>query len=174
MAENANQFAELETKLAEREQEIAALRQASEAQAAANKLLGEQVQRMAAEQQTQRFTALIKNDGARWFGEDAQHLSILGTLAQTFGEQSEQFAAYVAQQKGVAAALRTSSAFQEQGADGGGRTEDASAKLDRLASERAAERSISYSEALAMIASENPTLYAQHSSAAYVRTKGAE
>ncbi|MFA9205020.1 MAG: phage protease [Bacteroidia bacterium] len=178
---DAVQFAELETKvkdleskLAARETENATLKTASEAAQAQSTALTEEVRRIASERQAERFTALIKNDGSRWFGEQPQHLSVLGVLAQTYGEDSAEFKAYIAQQQGIAAALRTSAAFNETGGDGGGRSEGASEKLDRLARERAAKDSIDYGDALAKVANENPDLYEQHSSAAYVRTKGAE
>lgn len=175
MAEqNTQQFAELEAKLAARESELAALKSASEQQEAANKQLSEQVQRIAAERQQERFQTLIRNDGARWFGEAPQHLSVLGTLAKTYGEDSAEFKAYAAQQQGIATALRTSAAFNEFGGDGGGQQENSSAKLDRLAKERAAKDGISYADALSKVAAQQPDLYAQHSNAAYVRTKGAE
>ena len=76
----------------------------------------------------------------------------------------------MAQQKAVATALRTSSAFNEIGGDGGGgSTESASVKLDRLAKERATKEGVSYVDAMAKVAAEHPDLYAQHSSAAYRR-----
>ena len=99
---------------------------------------------------------------------------MLGTLAQTFGEQSPEFLAYVAQQKATAQALRQSAAFGEIGGDGQGQPESPAAKLNRLAAERAKAENISYTDALAKVTAENPDLYQQHSSAAYARTKGAE
>jgi hypothetical protein len=99
---------------------------------------------------------------------------VLGTWPRPTARTRAELKAYVAQQQGIAAALRASSAFNEMGGDGGGRAEDASAKLDRLAKERAAKDGISYGDALSKVAAEQPDLYAQHSNAAYVRTKGAE
>lgn len=171
---DASQFAELEAKVKSLETENAALKQAGEQSDAASKALAERLAAVERERQAERFQSLIKNDGARWFGEDAAHLGILGTLAKTFGEQSPEFAAYVAQQKQVATALRASAAFNELGGDGQGKGEDAAAKLNRLAGERAKAEGISYADALGKVAAENPGLYQQHSNAAYVRTKGAE
>src|SRR5581483_2457131 len=111
----------------------------------------------------------IRNDGRRWFGETAELLTELEQFAKTFGEGSAEFAAYVKRQRATAEILRTSSAFNELGGDGGGRQEDPSAKLDRLAKERAAKDNISYADALSKVAAEHPDLYAQHSNAAYVR-----
>lgn len=175
MAEEQTQtFAELQAQLDALKAENATLKTASEAAQTQSTQLAEEVRRIASERQQERFTSHIQNNGARWFGEQPQHLSVLGVLAQTYGEDSAEFKAYIAQQQGIAAALRTSNAFNEQGGDGGGRTEDASAKLDRMARERAAKDSVDYVEALSRVANENPDLYAQHTSAAYVRTKGAE
>jgi 2'-5' RNA ligase len=173
--QNTQSFAEMEARLNALEAENAALKQTSEAATSQSTQLAERLAAVEQARQQERFQALIKNDGARWFGEDAQHLDILGTLAQTYGEQSEKFAAYVAHQKGVAAMVRTSAAFQEIGGDGSSaRAEDPSAKLSRLANERAEKQSISYSDALSLVASEHPDLYERSRSAAYVRTKEAE
>ena len=174
MSDSTQQFAELEAKLAALQTENAALKQAGEQAEAGSKALAERLAAVERERQAERFQSLITNGVARWFGEDAAHLGILGTLAKTFGEQSPEFAAYVAQQKQVATALRASAAFNELGGDGQGKGEDAAAKLNRLAGERAKAEGISYADALGKVAAENPGLYQQHSNAAYVRTKGAE
>lgn len=156
---DAQQFAELETKIKALETENATLKQTTEQERDQSKKLAEQVQRMAAERQTERFTALIRNDGARWFGEAPHHLSVLGTLAQSFGEDGAEFKAYVAQQQAVASALRTSNAFNELGGDGGGRTETDDEKLDRMAKERATANKITVAQAYTELLSENPSLY---------------
>ena len=171
---DATQFAELQTQFEALKQENAALKQAGEQNEAGRKALADRLAAVEQERQRERFTSLIKNDGQRWFGENQAHLGILGTLAQTFGEDSKEFGDYVAQQKAVATALRQSDAFNELGGDGQNRGEDNGAKLDRLARERAKTEGISYTDALAKVAKENPDLYQQHSSAAYARTKGAE
>jgi hypothetical protein len=77
-AELETKLKDLETKLAAREAENTSLKQAGEAATAQSTQLAEQVQRMAAERQQERFGTLIRNDGARWFGESSQHLSVLG------------------------------------------------------------------------------------------------
>ena len=171
---DATQFAELQTQFEALKQENAALKQAGEQNEAGRKALADRLAAVEQERQRERFTSLIKNDGQRWFGENQAHLGILGTLAQTFGEDSKEFGDYVAQQKAVATALRQSDAFNELGGDGQGKGEDAAAKLNRLAGERAKAENISYTDALAKVTKENPDLYQQHSSAAYARTKGAE
>lgn len=159
MAESTSQFAELEARIAALTTENAALKQAGEAAQAQSTALAEQVQKIAQERQQERFGALIKNNGQRWFGEDAQHLSVLGVLAQTYGEEAPEFKAYIAQQQGIAAALRASKAFEEQGSDGAGRTETTDEKLDRLARERAKAQSISVPQAYTELLDEDPTLY---------------
>lgn len=162
MAEEQS-FAEISAQLEALRAENAALKQAGEAAQVQSTQLAEQLARMAAEQQQQRFTALIRNDGARWFGENATHLDILGTLAKAFGEESAQFAAYVTQQRAVATALRTSAAFNELGQDGNGTgPESAAQKLERLAAERAKAKNIPHAVAYTEVLSENPDLYTQH------------
>mgnify|MGYP006316942405 CR=1 FL=1 len=156
---DASQFAELEAKVKSLETENAALKQAGEQSDAASKALAERLAAVEQERQTERFRSLIKNDGARWFGEDAAHLGILGTLAKTFGEQSPEFAAYVAQQQQVATALRQSAAFGEIGGDGAGRAESNHDKLDRMARERATVKGMPFEQAYSEILIENPALY---------------
>jgi len=167
MAEEQTQsYAEIAAQLDALRAENATLKQAGEAAAAQSTQLAEQIQRMAEERRQERFGALIRNDGARWFGETPQHLTVLGTLAQTFGEQSPEFGAYVAQQKAVAEALRTSAAFNELGGDGGGRGPEApEAKIERLARERAAEKGLPFAQAYIEVLTENPALYTEHRSA---------
>ena len=156
---DATQFAELQTQFEALKQENAALKQAGEQAEAGSKALAERLAAVERERQAERFGSLIKNDGARWFGEAGPHLSILGTLAQTFGEQSKEFEAYVAQQKAIAQALRTSAAYNEIGGDGAGQVETGEGKLDRMARERAAEKNISIPQAYSEVLTENPALY---------------
>ena len=130
MSDSTQQFAELEAKLAALQTENDGLKQAREQSDAASKALAERLAAIEAQRQAERFQSLIKNDGQRWFGEAGPHLSVLGTLAQTFGEQSPEFAAYVAQQKQVATALRASAAFNELGGDGQGQPATGEAKRE--------------------------------------------
>ena len=159
MSDSTQQFAELEAKLAALQTENDGLKQAREQSDAASKALAERLAAIEAQRQAERFQSLIKNDGARWFGEDAAHLGILGTLAKTFGEQSPEFAAYVAQQKQVATALRASAAFNELGGDGQGQPATGEAKLEQMARERAAAKNISIPQAYTEVLNENPALY---------------
>ena len=156
---DASQFAELEAKVKSLESENAALKQAGESASSQATQMAERLAAIEAQRQAERFQSLIKNDGARWFGEDAAHLGILGTLAKTFGEQSPEFAAYVAQQKQVATALRASAAFNELGGDGQGQPATGEAKLEQMARERAAAKNISIPQAYTEVLNENPALY---------------
>lgn len=171
---DASQFAELEAKVKSLETENAALKQAGESASNQATQMAERLAAVERERQAERFQSLIKNDGARWFGETAELLTELAQFAKVFGEQSPEFAAYVKRQNAAAAVLRASAALNELGGDGQGKGEDAAAKLNRLAGERAKAEGISYTDALGKVAAENPGLYQQHSNAAYVRTKGAE
>jgi 2'-5' RNA ligase len=165
---DAQQFAELETKFKALEAENAALKSASETTAASNKQLAEQMAAMQADARTQRYTALIRGLGDsahphRWFGEVANHVEVLNTFAQTFGEDSPQFKAYVTQQQAVAAQIATSEAFRELGSDASGRPESAWAQIERKASElRAAEPTLSIEQATAKALEQNPALYRQY------------
>ena len=165
---DAQQFAELETKFKALEAENAALKSASETTAASNKQLAEQMAAMQADARTQRYTALIRGLGDsahphRWFGEVANHVEVLNTFAQTFGEDSPQFKAYVTQQQAVAAQIATSEAFRELGSDASGRPESAWAQIERKASElRAAEPALSIEQATAKVMEREPALYRQY------------
>ena len=165
---DAQQFAELETKFKALEAENAALKSASETTAASNKQLAEQMAAMQADARTQRYTALIRGLGDsahphRWFGEVANHVEVLNTFAQTFGEDSPQFKAYVTQQQAVAAQIATSAAFQELGSDASGRPESAWAQIERKASElRTAEPALSIEQATAKVMEREPALYRQY------------
>ena len=156
---DATQFAELQTQFEALKQENAALKSAGEQTEAGRVALAERLAAVEKERQTERFTSLIKNDGQRWFGENQAHLGILGTLAQTFGEDSKEFGDYVAQQKAVATALRQSAAFNELGGDGQGQPATGEAKLEQMARERAAAKNISIPQAYTEVLNENPALY---------------
>ena len=65
-------------------------------------------------------------------------MEVLNTFAQTFGEDSPQFKAYVTQQQAVAAQIATSDAFRELGSDASGRPERLD--TDRAQSQRTARR----------------------------------
>ena len=90
-------------------------------------------------------------------------MEVLNTFAQTFGEDSPQFKAYVTQQQAVAAQIATSAAFQELGSDASGRPESAWAQIERKASElRAAEPALSIEQATAKVMEREPALYRQY------------
>lgn len=165
---DAQQFAELETKLKALEAENTALKSAGETTATQLKTASEQIAAMQAEARRQRFTALVRGtaDGQpshRWFGEVAQHLDVLDTFAQTFGEESPQFTAYVTQQQAIAAQIATSAAFRELGSDASGALPSAWAQIERKAGElRAADASLTTEQATAKVLEQNPALYRQY------------
>jgi 2'-5' RNA ligase len=166
--QNTQNFAELQEQLDALKQENAALKQAGETTATSNKQLAEQIAKMQGDARTQRFTALVRGtaDSAhphRWFGELASHVEVLQSFAQTFGEDSAQFQAYVTQQQAVAAQIATSEAFRELGSDANGRPESAWAQIERKASElRAAEPALSIEQATAKVMEREPALYRQY------------
>lgn len=166
--QNTQSFAELQEQLNALKQENAALKSASETTATANKQLAEQITKMQTDARTQRFTALIRGTGDsahphRWFGEVAQHVTVLESFAQAFGEDSPQFKAYVTQQQAVAAQIATSDAFRELGSDASGRPESAWTQIERKASElRAADPDLSIEQATAKALEQNPSLYRQY------------
>ena len=158
------QFAEMQTQLNQILAENTALKSANEQSSAQSTKLAEQIAAMQTDARKQRFTAMARGtaDGQpnhRWFGETAQHVSVLETFAQTFGEDAPQFKAYVEQQQAIAAQIATSAAFRELGSDAGGRVETNEEKLDRMATARASEKQITVAQAYNEVLDENPALY---------------
>lgn len=90
-----------------------------------------------------RFAELVAgragaSDGAAWAGDPEKQVSILVKMAETFGEDSDEFRAYVEQQTAVATQLKTT-VFKEYGSSAkGAGLSDPDAQLERLAREKAA------------------------------------
>lgn len=122
-AEQANQFAELQTRNAELQAKLAATQAAADANAEQSKLLADRVKAMETDARRKRFTDEVmgKSDASaiRWFGETAKHVSLLEHLADTAGEDSPIFTGYVTQQRALAEQMRSSKLFEEIGASGG-------------------------------------------------------
>lgn len=159
----------LTERMAALEAELAAAKGLTESQATAIKQLGDQNAAMAKEARAKRFTGEVlgKSDasGIRWFGETDKHVAMLEHLADTSGEDSDLFAAYVTQQRALAEQMRSSSLFAEVGSGQGGLPTggDAMAKLNNMASARVAEgKAANHGEAMAQLEREQPALFAEY------------
>jgi hypothetical protein len=122
---------------------------------------------MAAEARAKRFTDEVLGksaaSGTPWLGEPEQHVAIWSTLANTVGEDSDTFRAYVDPARARRAAphlgpvLRASAPARSRPVGG-----DAMARINALASARASEKGIGFSEAMAQIEREQPALMAEY------------
>ena len=162
-------FAELEKSFSELKTQLAgesAARQAAEAQAKTladqNTKLAERVTAMEKSARAKRFSELVDAPHAPWYGKPEGHLSLLETLADTFGEESEQFKAYVSQQQATAQALADSDLFKEHGVNRSGGSNDPVTRATQMANARAKEASIPFQDALNQIFGENPALYEEY------------
>lgn len=98
---------------------------------------------------------------AEWFGTG--HDAILVGLAEAFGEDSEQFGAYVQQQNAVAEQVMTSELLKERGSSRSGDTLTASDLLESKAQElMEADASLTHAQAVAQVADRNPDLYIRY------------
>lgn len=97
-----------------------------------------------------------------WIGA-VDHVQMLSGLADTFGEDSEQFAAYVTQQNSVAEVVMSSELFKETGTSRGGEDRTATEQLEAKAQElMSADSSLTHAQAMTQAAEQNPALYDQH------------
>lgn len=174
MAEN-QQFTELEKKFGELTTQLEGektARQAAEAQAKTlteqvtvlseqNQQFAERVTKMEKDARRKRFNELV--DGSTpWYGAVDTHVSLLETMADTFGEESEPFKNYVSQQQAQAKALAESALFQEHGSNRSGGANDPLTQATQMANARAKEANIPFQDALNQVFAENPGLYAQY------------
>lgn len=117
----------------------------------------ERVAALEATARNKRFADLSRE----WFGTG--HDTILAGLAEAFGEWSEQFVAYCQQQDAIAVQMADSALFREQGTS---RTDDGLSAVERLNAKahalRAANPSLSVSDAFVQATEQNPDLYRQH------------
>lgn len=175
MTTDQKTFAE---QLAQRDAEIAALRQASESSKQAAEQAKAAVEAMRKDAQTKRFTDEIMGrsdaNGTRWLiqtreGEDyaaAQNRTIgtMRTLADTFGEDSTELADFIGSQRTLAEAVRHSEVFKAAGIPGGGEPSSAEARITALARQYTEkDHTLSLAAAQERVLSENPGLYEQYS-----------
>lgn len=116
-----------------------------------------------------RFSDLVagrggSNDGAPWAGDAEKNVAILEKMAETFGEDSDDFKAYIENQNAIAEQLKTA-LFTEHGtAARGGAQSDPERRLEeltkaRMASDTTLTHAKAYAEVLA--SEEGQKLYSQ-------------
>jgi hypothetical protein len=108
------------------EQEIQRATQSFTEQLAAETARGDRAETalrvLETERRTDRFTEVVRNRdaGAPFVGGLDKQVKILLTLAESFGEESEEFTDYVETQKAAAEQVKTSQAFSELGSSASG------------------------------------------------------
>jgi len=147
-----------ETLETEKQARVAAEAQAT-AMAEQNQALADRVARMENEATEKRFKEMV-NGPTPWYGETAQHVSVLKTLASAFGEDSDAFKAYVTNQEAVAKQLAESLLFQEIGSSASGNGNGTEAKLAAETRKLMSEDStLTYEQAYARATEMHPELY---------------
>jgi phage I-like protein len=127
------------------------------------KLTG-RVSSLEANERTRRFTALVENgEDPAWVGERDKHVHLLSKIAESFGEDSDEFKAYVEQQKAVAKQLSDSGIFTELGSgDRGDGSDDTNAgdKIVKMAEKMVAESDgkMTLADAISEVYHEHPEL----------------
>lgn len=174
--EQAQRFAEMERQIGELQAaKTAAETVAASAQEAA-KQAAEQVAAMKKDQRRQRFTDEVMGKSEanpnRWFGEVAKNVSILETLADTVGEDSEAFTSFVAQQRQTAELVKKSALFAEVGREGTAAPTTATGRLEAKARQLMSEDpKLSFAVAMGKAAELEPQLYAEYAAETRQTTK---
>lgn len=149
-------FDEIEAALSESQQRS---QQLTEALDESNRKIAE----MQKKEKIRRFSDMIES-GNRWFGETEKHLRILDSLAEIFGENSQEFSDYVEQQQSIAEQAATSALFAEYGHNRSGGKQTASEQVDALARQiqQESKGNLTYQQAYSEALTQRPDLYAQH------------
>lgn len=122
-------------------------------------LMETQLDAMRREARAKRFSEIA----GRFSGETAGHLALMEHIADTAGEESELFAAYLTQQRAYAEQLRVAGLFSERGSSAAGANDDPLAEATALARvKQADEPALSLDEARAKVFSERPDLYERY------------
>ena len=113
---------------------------------------------------TARFTEVARGrggegDGAPWLGSTEAHVKHMIALSERFGEDSAEFEHYITLNREHAAQAREAGLFSEKGSNSGGKAKSSQDEAWDKAQEIAAERGITFGEALDLVMSGNPSVY---------------
>lgn len=166
--DQAREFAEMKQTLTSQAAELAATKQALDGAQTALKQTAEELDRQRRDARRKRFTdeVLGRGDasGSRWVGPPERHVALLEHLADTLGEDSEQFGAYIEQNRSTAELVRKSELFREIGRPGAG--SDAHTAAGRIEVKAralmATEPALTLAVAMARVAEQDPQLYAEY------------
>lgn len=118
----------------------------------------ETIETMQFNERIQRFTALT----AGWVGDPKTNIQTTELWAQNFGEDSEQFKAFIQNNNAIAAQAKQSNLFGELGSSAQAQSDNVSERIDALISRKMSDRGIDKGEATALVFRENPDLYRAH------------
>lgn len=133
-----------------------------------NEALADKVSALQTIDRERRFKELVTghggaNDGGpHWFGEPEKHIKMLSALAKNFGEESEEFTAYVEGQTAAAKALADSPSMRELGSSSPEPASDTMQKVEQLTKDFAEKHNVSREEALPKVLAEHPELYTEY------------
>jgi hypothetical protein len=121
---------DVQRRYTEMEAKFAALEATNAQREAALKQASERIEAMERQERRKRFTDIVlgrggNGDGVRWFGEVDKHVGRLEKLASAWGEDSDEFREFVADQQAAAERLHESGFYKELGTGATGRPTEA-------------------------------------------------
>jgi len=123
-----------------------------------NAVLERKVALMERAERVTRFSEII--DDGNWVGDRDSHVSFMESLADKFGEDSEEFKFHVAQQNATAKVITSSPMFSERGTRGSGVTVAGDEAIKTAARELVASGQVkNFSEGVEMAIQNDPALY---------------
>lgn len=151
-------FADMQKELTQAQVALAEAKATAEA-------ASKQVVEMQAEARTQRFIAEVTGkseaNGSRWYGEIEENVAVLEALAESKGEDSDEFKGFVTRMRAVASQLQNSELMREQGS---GQAVSASAHdqlMEKARAAREANPKLTAAQAFAEVSEANRDLALQ-------------
>jgi hypothetical protein len=155
---DANQFAELQGKLAESEAAIVRLNEAVALKDSELKAASERISALERDARIKRFAELVIN----WSGDRVKHAAMLEYLAVTAGEDSEQFKTYIELQTAASEQSKAAGLFAEIGSDKAAEAKTPYERLEAEAVKIAAEQGITTAAAFAEACKRLPDVYNEY------------
>jgi 2'-5' RNA ligase len=149
------QFTELTAKVAASEAAAAEAEQEKQQYREALDKSNERIAMLESERRHKAFTETVKG----WYGEAEKNVAMLEKMADAFGEASEEFTGYVAQQSAQAVALGESKLLDEIGSSREAATTGVISEVNKMAAKRVTDAGIAFKDALSQVFAERPDLY---------------
>lgn len=158
------QFSELQQQFNELQNRLAAESEAkTEANAKAQKFqealdaANKRVATLESAAQRQRFGEVV----GKWYGKTEDNVQTLVDLAEAFGEGTDKFNAFVAQQNAIAERLNSSEAFKEIGHNKQAENKSGGQKFEEAVAALVAT-GVKYADATVRVSKDQPQLYAEY------------